>query len=407
MASKLSCSELVVIVENGGVQVKRRSPVLGADSAPTAKQYLLAHERGAYTTCRTIAHTNILLLSTHITRLSQSICVIRSDLIGPESPPENRALFTPEALRAPVLHTIQLGLRAWFHALGKAPASTSTKTEDDIRIYILLSVEEQAGTLRPVIFTFMEPLTPLGPSLATTGCIVEVPGAPPRHHASAKDSGWVRDRLPLEQNKTPDAEEVLLQTEEGAITEGLSSNFFVVMRNGHLRTANEGVLSGTVRQIVLHACEHKKIPVDFRPPVLSERADWAEAFITSTSRLVMPVRLIRVLASSQLAEPYEIVFPSNGPVVPQLSELISQIQRVWSLEENNMITEGQHKPKDRLGGGQHKIGGVSESSTRMTLTFDFSAAQIPFVGIWGSVVPTLTLCNIPPEVHPACRSRSC
>jgi branched-subunit amino acid aminotransferase/4-amino-4-deoxychorismate lyase len=41
---------------------------------------------------------------------------------------------------------------------------------------------------------------------------------------------------------------------DGALTEGLTSNFFVVSAAGEVVTANEGALNGTVRQVVLQVC---------------------------------------------------------------------------------------------------------------------------------------------------------
>jgi branched-subunit amino acid aminotransferase/4-amino-4-deoxychorismate lyase len=38
---------------------------------------------------------------------------------------------------------------------------------------------------------------------------------------------------------------------DGALTEGLTSNFFVVSAAGEVVTANEGALNGTVREVVL------------------------------------------------------------------------------------------------------------------------------------------------------------
>lgn len=47
-----------------------------------------------------------------------------------------------------------------------------------------------------------------------------------------------------------DVNEVLLIDDLGAVEEGMSSNFFVVM-GGAVYTADEGVLKGTVRELVL------------------------------------------------------------------------------------------------------------------------------------------------------------
>jgi len=70
-------------------------------------------------------------------------------------------------------------------------------------------------------------------------------------NAKAKDSEWVRQRQELEASKAVGVNEVLLVTSEGAVMEGLTSNFFVLSSAGEVETADAGVLSGTVRELVL------------------------------------------------------------------------------------------------------------------------------------------------------------
>lgn len=79
----------------------------------------------------------------------------------------------------------------------------------------------------------------------------------PRVNAKAKDSEWVRQRRALEATKPGDANEVILVTPGdtsgdtgGGLLEGLTSNFFV-LQGGGVVTAEEGVLPGTVRQLIL------------------------------------------------------------------------------------------------------------------------------------------------------------
>lgn len=73
----------------------------------------------------------------------------------------------------------------------------------------------------------------------------------PRVNAKAKDSEWIRQRQALEAAKPADVNEVILVSQDGALTEGLTSNFFVLSERGDVITAQEGVLDGTVRQVIL------------------------------------------------------------------------------------------------------------------------------------------------------------
>ncbi len=129
----------------------------------------------------------------------------------------------------------------------------------------------------------------------------------------AKDSSWCRDRRPLEEMyKADEIGEVLLARPiDGAETvtvgelagiellEGLTSNLFVVYKDGTLRTAAlEGnVLRGYARHLVLEAAERLGLRHDDTKPVLLQDAIdgmWSEVFITSSIRLVVPVTSISV-----------------------------------------------------------------------------------------------------------------
>jgi len=86
--------------------------------------------------------------------------------------------------------------------------------------------------------------------------------------------------------------EVIL-SEQDQIYEGLSSNFFCV-KEGVVWTAPEGsVLKGTVRGVVQELCQTEGIPLRQEFPLVSEARLWEGAFITSTSRLVLPVATVR------------------------------------------------------------------------------------------------------------------
>lgn len=73
----------------------------------------------------------------------------------------------------------------------------------------------------------------------------------PRVNAKAKDSEWVRQRKAWEASKPADVNEVLLVSPGGQLLEGLTSNFFVLGADGAVHTADDGVLNGTVRELIL------------------------------------------------------------------------------------------------------------------------------------------------------------
>ena len=116
---------------------------------------------------------------------------------------------------------------------------------------------------------------------------------------------------------------------------------FVVEKDGRIRTANEGILPGTIRNIIVEECKRENIPIDMSPPVrhmcftcsqyhththtvllqthiqlISEMMDsWDAVFLTSTSRLVLEVDEIRGDHQSK-------VFRGSHPVVRDVERMV-------------------------------------------------------------------------------------
>ena len=215
--------------------------------------------------------------------------------------------------------------------------------------------EGEAWTMEEAPFEVFTHAAPL-PPVPTDPVIVQVAGQA-RHNASAKDSEWVRcvhdrdddngcvmypvfwnermmilavpcfrrEREALERALPADVHEGLLVQEEdpaGSVLEGTQTNFFVV-QDGAVRTAGTGVLEGTIRKLVLECCERLDIPMVFDPPHLREWESWEAAFITSSSRLVLPVREVRIHESMRALYPGmddARPFPASGshPLVQRI-----------------------------------------------------------------------------------------
>lgn len=114
-----------------------------------------------------------------------------------------------------------------------------------------------------------------------------------RENALAKDSKWVIDRKKLlkpagKVQSSSSYEEIILLNDKGELLEGTQTNFYVV-KDESIITANEGILHGSVRDSVLRVCQSHNIQVELRPPTLDDLRKASGVFITSTSRLVMPV----------------------------------------------------------------------------------------------------------------------
>jgi branched-subunit amino acid aminotransferase/4-amino-4-deoxychorismate lyase len=73
------------------------------------------------------------------------------------------------------------------------------------------------------------------------------------------------------------------------LLEGLTSNIFVIDKEGTLKTPQDGVLMGYARHLVLEAAHRLGWRVQCGSLVMTEMVDWDEVFCTSSIRMVLPV----------------------------------------------------------------------------------------------------------------------
>jgi len=119
------------------------------------------------------------------------------------------------------------------------------------------------------------------------------------HMPKAKLSSWCSERRPIEQEfKIPDTGEIILsrsselkQVKTFELLEGLTSNLFVVYSDGTIRTPSDAVLDGFARQLVMASAERHGLQVSNDPITLEDAKNglWAEVFLTSSIRIIIPV----------------------------------------------------------------------------------------------------------------------
>jgi hypothetical protein len=176
----------------------------------------------------------------------------------------------------------------------------------------------------------------------------------PTRHANpqGKIAAWCRLRKKMENPETykPDGvSEVLMvrnrKDDDGEtrleVLEGLSSNFFVVYKDGALRTATEGVLNGYVRHLVLECASKCGLKFDPRPIFLHETSQWKEVFITSSSRLIYPISSIVIPEEAATATSFreiwkdEVLNDDGGAC----QDSDTQTQR-WQQLQNEILKTG-------------------------------------------------------------------
>jgi D-alanine transaminase len=87
------------------------------------------------------------------------------------------------------------------------------------------------------------------------------------------------------------AYEAWMVDDDGFITEGSSTNAWIVTKDGHLvtRDASTSILNGITRLSVLEVARRHGVTFQERPFSVEEALEAREAFLTSSSNFVMPV----------------------------------------------------------------------------------------------------------------------
>jgi branched-chain amino acid aminotransferase len=151
---------------------------------------------------------------------------------------------------------------------------------DEARVRLMMAHEGQ-------VYVAIEPLKPLPREVYETGVRVETTEMlreSPRLKSTAFISASDSERKHITREGIFEA----LLVKEGVILEGMTSNFFYV-RDGVLCTARDHILLGVTRKTVIDIARGRGLKVIYQPLKLDQLADVEEAFITSSSRGIVPV----------------------------------------------------------------------------------------------------------------------
>ena len=231
---------------------------------------------GAYTSFRTYNSFGVLRLTKHLDRLEETAKLAGYDI----------------TLDRDSLKTTLTALIAVSRA-------------EEKRVRITIDLEKNIGD----IYIAMESLKVPSPEKYAQGIICKTAEAH-RDNPKAKLSNFLSRAEGIRGQEQGEFDEILMYTADGDLLEGLSSNYFGIIGDT-IYTADEGVLSGTTRDFILNIAEKLKIPVKLHPVNLSEIDKLDEAFISSTSRGILPIRMIDDISMKQKVP---------GPVTKNLSD---------------------------------------------------------------------------------------
>lgn len=213
---------------------------------------------GAYTTLRTYAGHKALRFSDHVQRLEET-----ARLAG-------QPLQLDEDLLRQALRRL---LASW-------------PPEQEKRLRLTLDLEQAPGEL----YISLEPLVTPSPQAYQQGVRVVTTDLQ-RQLPKAKLTRFIDRSGPLRRALPPDVNEAIMLDADGRFLEGLSSNFFAVL-DGVLWTAEQEVLAGITRRLALECARRLGLPLRLEAPSQADLPRFQEAFITSSSRGVLPVRQI-------------------------------------------------------------------------------------------------------------------
>lgn len=297
-----------------------------------SKEQLLKQHVGAYTTARTVDVNSVFELSMHCRRLHDTATsILKKELSdGPDATTLRGAAGLasqflqengPEGLKPLVCEEMSACLR-------KILSEATSSLDCDYQVTVLLTWDavgpHTPGSRGFDLFTFVQPLPAMEPMVAAEAHRAT------RNNPTIKDVQWITDRQRLEElQKVSGVNEIVMIDEDGALTEGLQSNFFAVTADGTLLTApDERVLAGTVRKVALQVALAAGIPVRLECPKIEDASTWESCFVCSTSRLVKP---IRELAAARISTK----FPLASSLSHRIEDLVNQ-----AIRENSECLPG-------------------------------------------------------------------
>ena len=151
----------------------------------------------------------------------------------------------------------------------------------EMRVRLVLTLADGGLTV------LATPFSPPPPEIYRHGvAVVTVPLA--RRRPELKRTAFIAESLAERRTVRQRGAYEGLLVHRGRITEGLTSNFFFV-RDGVVHTARQGVLYGVTRRAVLHLVRRLGIPLRYARLPIEEIPSLEEAFLTSSSRGVVPI----------------------------------------------------------------------------------------------------------------------
>jgi len=148
--------------------------------------------------------------------------------------------------------------------------------------------------VRPAIVMTTRQMAPADPKrLAEGASVITLPDIRWKR-CDIKSVSLLPNILAKQQAVAAGAYEAWMVDSEGRVTEGTSTNAWIVTKDDKLvtRNANNAILNGITRISLLRVAESQGVKLEERPFTVNEAQDAREAFLTSSTNFVMPVTRI-------------------------------------------------------------------------------------------------------------------
>lgn len=160
----------------------------------------------------------------------------------------------------------------------------------DITIRIVVTGGPSASFLmpedKPTLLVMLAPINLPNPALFETGASL-ISARVERWMPTVKSLNYATAVVALRKARNAGAVEALYRSHDDVLSECMTSNFFA-FKDGRLITAREGVLDGVTRKVALEVAEDA-FEIEYRNLRYDELAGVDEAFITSTTKEIMPI----------------------------------------------------------------------------------------------------------------------
>jgi branched-chain amino acid aminotransferase len=152
----------------------------------------------------------------------------------------------------------------------------------EMRVRLILDTTQDKGAF----YILTSPFAPLPESVYQNGVKV-ITSEVERRNPILKQTAFIKESSGERRVIGADVFEILL-THQGLIREGMTSNFYGVT-DRIIVTAARGILRGVTRSVVIDQAHRARIMIRYRGVRLSDIPTLDEAFISSSSRGIVPV----------------------------------------------------------------------------------------------------------------------